>query len=701
MASDDSAVATRPHLDRDDEAGTAPMDRRFRPDVEGLRAIAILLVVLYHAGVPGIRGGYVGVDVFFVISGFVITGVMLRGRQGTGGTSILHFYARRVRRILPAATLVILVAVLFTYVLLGVVSGNSAAADGRWAAAFLSNFHFAAVGTNYFSASLPPSPLQNYWSLSVEEQFYVVYPTLFFLAARVRGRISLQVRLSLLLSAIIVGSFWLSVIQTSSDPVVAYFSPFTRAWELALGALVAVSTSWLRRLPARGAVTMSWLGFAAIALAAVAFTSQTEYPGFLVAVPVVGSALIIAGGCAIPRFGVESLLGLRPFQWLGRRSYSLYLWHWPILIIAAERVGKPSLGVGENLLLVGAALAVSVASYALVENPIRHVRVPAGKTVAAGATLVVATILALSLAISAETAAPGTYPVTPATSVRVVLNQVAAAPGITSVPPNVEPPVSKASTDRGRAFDSFSCVPGYRKSTVPICPLGDVHGKHTMVVYGDSHALMWLPALTAIATRAHWRLVMLAKPACPATLVPVVNPSGFEQPNVRFSACDQWHSWALGWIIEHKPDMLIVSQRNRYEAPSPTGPPRLVSTDQWRAGLEAELKYVNVPGIKKFVLGSTPVGSVLAPSCLSQNAQDVQACSASLSSAVAPAYNRAEQLAAQASGSLFIDPVPWFCSSQCTAIVSHYVVYVDASHITATYAQYLQVILGRTLGFRG
>ncbi|MGP0109428.1 MAG: acyltransferase family protein, partial [Acidimicrobiales bacterium] len=196
MALQDTPVVDERFLASGDEAGTAPSDRKFRPDVEGLRAVAVGLVVLYHAGVPRLTGGYVGVDVFFVISGFVITGLLLRERSGTGRTSILGFYARRVRRILPAATLVILVTVSFTYVVLGFVIGNNVANDGRWAAVFLANFHFESVGTNYLTAALPPSPLQNFWTLSVEEQFYVVFPTLFLLVARVKGRFSLRTRMS-------------------------------------------------------------------------------------------------------------------------------------------------------------------------------------------------------------------------------------------------------------------------------------------------------------------------------------------------------------------------------------------------------------------------------------------------------------------------------------------------------------------------
>ncbi len=389
-----------------EEAGTAPDDRRFRPDVEGLRALAVLLVVLYHAGFPHLTGGYIGVDVFFVISGFVITGLLLRERRGTGRTSIVDFYARRVRRILPAATLVIGVTVIAAFVVLGVLSGSSTANDGRWAAVFLANFHFESVGTNYLTAKLPPSPLQNYWSLSVEEQFYVVYPTLFLFVASLRSRLDLRARLAVILCAIIVASYWLSIVQTSSHPAAAYFSPLTRAWELALGALVAVGTSWLRKVPVAAASSLTWIGVTAIIYSAFAFNSQTVYPGSLVVVPVVGAAMIIAGGAAVPRWGAESVLGPRPVQWLGRRSYSLYLWHWPILILAAERVDKSQLTFRESLPFLVVAVVASIVSYRYVENPLRHVRVPSKQTVGAGVALVLATVAMLTLAITFETSTP-------------------------------------------------------------------------------------------------------------------------------------------------------------------------------------------------------------------------------------------------------------------------------------------------------
>jgi len=383
-----------------DEAGTSPEDRSFRPDVAGLRAIAVLLVVLFHAGVPGISGGYIGVDVFFVISGFVITGVLLRERAERDSTSLRRFYARRARRILPAATLVIIVTVVAAFHFLGPLTGHETAVDGQWAAVFLANFHFAASQTNYLASQQPPSALQNYWSLAVEEQFYIVYPTIFLVTAGVFRRSPLRHRLVAVLVVIIVASYAYSIVFTSANAASAFFSPLTRAWELAVGGLVAVSGHKLRGMPQAWAALVSWLGLGAIVVASMTLTSATVYPGALVAVPVVGAAFVIAAGAAEPTWGVERLLRQRPFQILGLISYSLYLWHWPILVIAAQYRGTTSLPVWDNVLLLLIATVAAAATYRLLENPVRHAKSLVGRPVGSvvlglclvGATLAVTTV---------------------------------------------------------------------------------------------------------------------------------------------------------------------------------------------------------------------------------------------------------------------------------------------------------------------
>jgi peptidoglycan/LPS O-acetylase OafA/YrhL len=363
-------------LESGDEAGTPPGDRKFRPDVEGLRAVAILLVVLFHAGVPRVTGGFVGVDVFFVLSGFVITGLLLREHASSGRTRVLSFYGRRSRRILPAATLVIVVTVLAAYHWLGFLTGNDTARVGRTASLFFSNFYFIHTGTNYLASQAPPSPLQNYWSLSVEEQFYIVYPALFILAGKCWKEVDIRRKLLVLLPCIIVASLALSIHQTSTNAITAFFSPATRGWELALGALVAVASPQLSKIPEAAAMWMSWVGVAGIGLAAFLYNSATAYPGSAALLPVCATALVVASGTARPLMGAERLLRLPPFQWMGKLSYSLYLWHWPILIIAAQYAGH-SLSVGDNLLWLTAALGLSVLSFFLVENPIVSVQVPA------------------------------------------------------------------------------------------------------------------------------------------------------------------------------------------------------------------------------------------------------------------------------------------------------------------------------------
>ncbi len=682
-----------------DESGTAPGDRRFRPDIEGLRAVAVLLVVFYHAGFTGLGGGYVGVDVFFVISGFVITGVLLRERESSSRTSLLRFYGRRSRRIIPAATLVIVVTVIATYAALGVVFGNQTAIDARWTAVFLANFHFASEGTNYLTAQLPPSPLLNFWSLAVEEQFYLVYPAFFLVIAGLRTRWSLQVRLAVGLVAVIAASFTVSVLQTASSPTVAYFSPLTRAWELALGALVAVGTSWLRRVPAAAGSAMTWLGLGAIAFGAVGFDSHTAYPGSLVAIPVLGACLVIAGGVNKPPWAAESLLGRGPFRWLGQLSYSIYLWHWPILIIAAESAGRSSLPFRRNIVWLAVALAASMASFYLVENPVRHASLNRVRWAPLGLG---AALIAVSLGVATIQLAVHRAPVpgaggahasgfpTPARSDAAVRRLVRQATTITAVPADLDPPLSYVREDWGGP--NAPCWTSTGQTSAPSCTFGDRHGTRTVVLYGDSHAGMWFDAMNLIADVAHWKLVYLGKGYCPANMLPYANPTGFGRPGGEYTQCDQWHRHALGRMREIHPDLVVVTQefRNR-----PDGTP--YTDAEWQQGMERTLGQIPVPARDIVVVGNIPSLPESPPQCLSRNTTDVQACSAPLSPAIA-GYNAAEQSAAAHTGAGYVDIIPWFCSTTCTGVIGRYEVYLDDYHITQAYSFYLARVLSDAIG---
>jgi peptidoglycan/LPS O-acetylase OafA/YrhL len=690
-------------LSSGDESGTAPGDRTFRPDVEGLRAVAVLLVVLYHAGFPGLSGGYVGVDVFFVISGFVITGVLLRERVASKGNSILAFYGRRCRRIIPAATAVIIATVILSYLFLGVITGNQTAVDARWTSVFLANFHFSSEGTNYLAAQQPPSPLQNFWSLAVEEQFYLVYPTLFILVAALRTRLSLQVRLAAALTAVIIVSFLLSVIQTGSQPTVAYFSPFTRAWELALGALVAVGTPWLLRVPRLVSSLMTWIGLAAIGYSALAFTNLTPYPGSHAAIPVCGTALVIAGGVTAPQWAAESLLKLPPFPWLGRLSYSIYLWHWPILIIAAEAAGQSSLPFHQNIVWLAVSLGAAATTYYLIENPVRHANLtkrsqwaPIGLGVVLIATSVgVATVGLNGHAASASTAgaaAPVTFPkgTNPST---VVSDLVHAAPQIRALPSHLTPTLAGVKGDWGGP--KGPCWPALGQSVVPACVFGDPHGSHTMVIYGDSHAAMWFDTLDVIASLEGWKLLYLGKGDCPADDLHYGNPPDWGTPGGEYYPCDQFHALAISRIRRLKPDLVIITQEVRT---NPKG--AFYSAAQWQQGLLGTFKQMGLPSSHVVVLGNVPILPYALPQCLVQHSSDIQACSGPPNYYIRT-HNQAEEAAAAEAGVQYINTIPWFCSTTCTAVVGNLQVFWDQFHINATYADFLGAVLAEDLNFPG
>jgi peptidoglycan/LPS O-acetylase OafA/YrhL len=388
------AASLRPRPPAVSEQALSVSDR-FRPDIEGLRAVAVGLVLLYHGFRVPFTGGFVGVDVFFVISGFLITSLLLHEKSRTGRISVTRFYARRVRRILPAATLVVLATVFAAYHWLGFIAGNEIAEDAKWAAVFTANIHFGVLGTDYLGSKLPPSPLQHMWSLGVEEQFYLVWPALFLILVLIVKGARQRNALAVSLPVIIGVSLAWSVIQTRSNATWAYFSPLTRAWELALGALVAVLATVVARIrPSWLVELLSVCGIAGIAVSALVLNSSTHYPGSAVILPVISAALLIAAGCANPRTLVGRALAVRPMQWIGARSYSLYLWHWPFLTIAAERLGHDTNAI-QNTGLLALATAATAITYRFLENPVRRARVLATRTrltLTIGVVLVIVTV---------------------------------------------------------------------------------------------------------------------------------------------------------------------------------------------------------------------------------------------------------------------------------------------------------------------
>ncbi|MGE0598015.1 MAG: acyltransferase family protein [Dehalococcoidia bacterium] len=685
-------------------------ERQFRPDVEGLRAVAVCLVVLGHAGVPWVEGGYIGVDVFFVLSGFLITALLLRERETAGSTSIVGFYARRARRILPAASLVLIVTVAASYQWLGFLRGEAIATDGKWASLFAMNLHLAREGTQYLNVSAPPSPLQHYWSLAVEEQFYLVWPILFLAVCRFGSPMRARRRLATALLCVMFASFAWSVVQTGSNPAWAFFSPLTRAWELAFGGLLAVAAQPFRRLPKPFVPWLSWAGVVGIALAALTFTRTTPFPGSAAALPVLATGMVLVAGGAAPGCGAERLLRLPPFQFLGRLSFSLYLWHWPILVIAEQRAGH-ALSLPENLGLVGAAFAFSVITHYALENPVRYARPLARRpavSIAFGLGLVAGAFFLSNWQLTANSfprtevrvAAASAPEVTPfaraprTDPVEEVLARVAAASSITSLPSDLEPDLASGRTDFAWVEPGvLGCLIDPDKIESPPCVFGDASGSRTLVLLGDSHAAQWIGAFDQIGQRQHWKVVLLAKSGCPAASLTftMAYGTGANRFFGKEPDCLPWLGNAIARIEEIQPDLLVVANCSGCEFMVDSSGDR-ISKEAWAEAMRKTLGRVGTAAKTTAILSDIPrwFGPL---DCLALHPRSVQSCSKQAEDLANATYNDVDRAVAAETGAQFIDVTPWFCAGVCSPVIGNFLAYTNDSHVTAAYAGSLSEVL--------
>ena len=667
-----------------------------RDDIQGLRAVAVLLVALDHAGVPFFRGGYVGVDVFFVLSGFLITGILLTEATARGRVSLGRFYARRARRILPAAALTLVATDVAAHHLLNFVRAREVVSDSLWAAAFGANIHFARQGSDYFAQGRPPSPILHFWSLSVEEQFYLVWPTVLALIVcgtlfglrlgRTRRRGAL---LTLVASAGIASLAW-SIVSTSRAPTETYFSTFARAWELALGAALAIVLPRLEQLSRRVLFVLGWIGLAAVTAAAVHFSGGTPFPGYAALLPAGGAALLIAAGARRREnpFSLVRLLASAPLRYIGDRSYAFYLWHWPVLTIGVEYAGR-DLSVGVKLLLLLGAFALSMLSYRLVENPVRSLSLPTRIgallwPVSVSVVLLMAGVILRSVGETAariEAAAAAVRPGSLVDSAEAAYQRPAGPPPLPAVaaavraaergeplPPAVTPPVDKLRGD----FYTFpdGCTPSRHGTRSKVCRLGDPGAAKTIVVFGDSHAQMWMPTILAMARRDSWTVVPLVKVRC----VPR-SWGGTDE-------CGRWSRWAKRRAEALRPDVtLVIGSRA-----GTSDPPRAVKPV---ATMSSALKRFSRSVI---VVGDSPSQTRDPVDCLLAPGATMKTCTGR-GTKVQAKTEASIAADARKNGVGFIDTRPWFCARArassallCPMVVNRTIAYVDRGHVSKTYA---------------
>lgn len=694
--------------------GVGPVNRhQFRGDLQGLRALAVVVVILDHlVGWP--VGGFIGVDVFFVISGFLITDLLTREHDEWGTFSFADFYRRRVKRILPVAVLVVVVTVTASFLLFTPSRFMQTLWDGVWALIFAGNWRFATSGTDYFSADNAISPLQHYWSLGVEEQFYLVWPVVMFIifaiAASRSRRITKTRRIPLVIaiSVIVIASFAWGVYETATNPAWAYFSTFSRAWELGAGALIAVSARAFVRLPSGLRPVLGWAGLLLVIASLFVVTEASAFPAPIAALPVFGAMLIIIGGTGGTQRGMFPLTN-PVSRWLGNLSYSLYLWHFPVIIFLGLLLGTGTL----VHILASAALVLllSVGSYYLVENPVRYSSwlVPKAtsrrhrdaenpKRVLAGIGLVIvaggtAALVAIALgprpaADTSSTVFLGSQIAFDDSSVNVGLPPLTEADLVTALGTSTWP-AQELSEDYLSGLQSKdvvtpSCFNNFEETHESCTYFSG--GTPKVALIGDSIAMSWGPAVRAAFPGGE--MTTYGKFACPWVDVLVSTSQGPE-----YRSCLDYHQLVYQRLEESRPDVIVLSVADFAIGNLSSGAEDAAAAAEWTAAVDASMGLLSQYTTRVVVLANPVPAQALSDcattlntplDCITTVDARYEEMAAATSAGVAAASARGLPVT-------YIDTRSWFCASdgRCPVIFDGLPIRADGVHIVGSYSKRL------------
>lgn len=687
-----------------------PKKHALRRDIQGLRAFAVLAVFADHVlGWP--EGGFIGVDIFFVISGFLITGILLREYSSSGSISFTGFYARRTRRIIPAALVTIAVTIAASYVIFPASKASNIFWDGLASALFVGNWRFAATGTDYFAQGAP-SPLQNFWSLAVEEQFYFVWPWLMLAVLLIGTRLirgsarAATFVAGALMAVLVAASFGWAMLESVASPTVAYFSTITRVWELGVGALLAIFGGLFGRLPMVARIAMSWAGFAVMAMALFVITPDMPFPAPWALMPVLGSVLVIAAGIGQEPKGVFVLTNPAA-RYFGDMSYSLYLWHWPVIILATALY--PDGGVW---LLIGATLfgvGISVLSYEVIEKPFnespllrsyphrrlrqraweewsghslgRLVRVAAGVLVASAVTLTLVAVLAPPGANAdsaprearTEFSFGGTPAATEAaTDLDSIADGVSHAVDAQQWPGSLTPsidtveiegmPVEYADDCSNPSVDATSCTYGTSGSQI--------------LVYGDSLAGTLLPTIRAAYEDDH-RIRGLSMGACAVTDLDVTFNSAETEAD-----CMTHREAVINYVTANEPEIVFLIQNYEWARQLTSGAQGPALRAEWAEATQDLNDRILDAGAGTVVwVSPPPVGESII------DCATVTATPATCQTPI-PDYWLNVHKAETSLPITYLDETDWFCAdSICPVINEDTIIRRDAVHPTRQYAE--------------
>ena len=722
---------TRTQRDTGDTRGnaaTATAASTFRPDIQGIRAIAVGAVVLNHL-IAWPTGGFVGVDVFFVVSGFLITGLLLRERERTGRISMRQFFTRRIRRIMPAAAVTIAVTTALGFLILSPTRAQATLGDGLFASIFLANWRFAAGGTDYFASDMGTSPLQHFWTLSVEEQFYLVWPWMLIatlaIAAAAASRAGKTIAtttqrriLAAVLIPIVAASLIWSIVETATAPSVAYFATASRIWELGAGALLAVGAGLFARIGTRTRIALAIAGLAGILGSMALLTEQTPFPGPFALIPVLATVALLASGIG----GTHALQGplAHPVMTrIGDMSYSIYLWHFPVIVFAA--VLAPAGGPLVAGLTLVAIAGLSLASYVFVEAPFRHPRAKKAKDADAPApkkprtargqtatgqsvmgwsrrTVALAASFALLIPVAAV-AAPRIAESASAQSASASATPVSAAADLTAgleaaADASVWPETVPAVDDLKRVPEmkrTEGCLNPEDPADPTTCVEGD--GEKLAIVVGDSFAAVWSRPLREILAADGYRTKVISYSACPFAMVEVDLDLGTE-------ASERCNESREGWIAaidELAPELVLVVD-SEYPVSQNTG----LGDDEVQGWADARieaLEQIDSPEREIVIIQPNP-GGVPVESCYSPLGGPA-GCIMEVRD-IYDVKTEADQLAAAELGLVYVPTEDWFVvDGSVMPFAGTTMQRTDGGHLTAEYTELIEEPLRERLELLG